>query len=312
MSGPAAQPTASADVARVQDRLTFLYVERCVVNRDQNALTFIDEKGTIHVPASQLGALLLGPGANLTHQAMTLLGESGVVVVWVGERGVRYYAHGRPLARSTRILQAQVDAVSNQRERLAVARRMYAMRFPDEATDGLTMQQLRGFEGARVRRAYRDAAREHGVDWRRRDYSPDDFFASDGANQALTAATACLYGIVQTVIVALGCSPGLGFIHVGKDQSFTFDIADLYKVELAVPVAFEATAEEVEDLPSVVRRRMRDRFHETKILTRIVRDIHHVLGLTSDGSEEWDVLELWDDRGPNVSGGVSWGTDLPW
>lgn len=314
MSTPGATPTESSDVARISDRLSFLYVERCSVNRDQNALTVTDEHGTVHVPTSQLAALLLGPGSALTHKAISLLAESGVTTVWVGERGVRYYAHGRPLARSTRLLQAQVDLISNRNKRLQVARRMYAMRFPDEATDGMTMQQLRGFEGARVRRAYRSIAQEVGISWKRRDFDPNDFAASDEANQSLTAATACLYGIVQSVVVALGCSPGLGYIHVGKDQSFVFDIADLYKVEIAVPVAFQAVADGPhDDLSAVVRRRMRDAFHEQKLLSRCVKDIHHVLGLDDQEEQfDWDILELWDDRGPNVPSGVSWSGELPW
>ncbi len=315
MSTPGATPTESSQVARVQDRISFLYTERCVVNRDQNALTISDDKGTIHLPVAQLSALLLGPGSSLSHKAIGLLAESGVCTVWVGEHGVRYYAHGRPLARSTRLLQAQVAAVTNHRSRLAVARRMYAMRFPDDVTEGMTMQQLRGFEGSRVRRAYRSVAKEYGISWSRRNFDPDDFFASDEPNMALTAATACLYGIVQSVVVALGCSPGIGFIHVGKDQSFVFDIADLYKVELAVPVAFQAVSDGPhDDLPSVVRRRMRDLIHEKKLLTRCVKDIHYVLGLDERVEvEEWDILQLWDERGPNVASGVSWDTtDVPW
>lgn len=313
MTTPSATPTDSSDLPRITDRLSFLYVERCQVNRDLNALTFADEKGIVHVPSAQLAVLLLGPGVDITHRAVALAAESGTCMVWVGERGVRYYAHGRPLARSTRLLQAQVNALASRKSRLDVARRMYAMRFPDEATDGLSMQQLRGFEGARVRKAYRRAAKDYGVEWKSRNYDPDDFFASDPANQALTSATACLYGVVQAVVVALGLAPGLGFIHVGKDQSFVFDIADLYKVSLALPVAFQTVSDgHHDDLATAVRRRMRDRIHETKLLKRCVEDIHHVLGIRDGDLPEWDILRLWDDRGESVPGGVSWGQDLPW
>lgn len=313
MTTPGATPTESSDLPRVEDRLSFLYVERCLVNRDLNALTVSDERGTVHVPGAQLAALLLGPGSNITHRAVSLAAESGVCIVWVGEQGVRYYAHGRPLARSTRLLQAQVDALATRKSRLEVARRMYAMRFPDEVTDGMSMQQLRGFEGARVRKAYRSEADRFGVEWKRRDFNQEDFFASDEPNMALTSATACLYGIVQAVIVALGLAPGLGFIHVGKDQSFVFDIADLYKVSLAVPVAFQAVGDGPhEDLPGVVRRRMRDKIHEEQLLRRCVTDIHRILGLRDSDVPDWNILQLWDDRGEPVPGGISWGQDLPW
>ncbi|HEY4753852.1 MAG TPA: CRISPR-associated endonuclease Cas1, partial [Candidatus Limnocylindrales bacterium] len=129
--------------------MTFLYLEHAVVSRDASAITATDERGTVHVPAATLGALLLGPGTNVTHQAMVLLAESGSTAVWVGERGVRYYAHGRSLSRSSRLLEAQAALVTDRSDRLGVARKMYEMRFPGEDVSALTMQQLRGREGAR-------------------------------------------------------------------------------------------------------------------------------------------------------------------
>lgn len=172
-------PLAVGQLARAEDRLSFVYLEHCVVHRDSNAITATDARGTVHIPAAGLSALLLGPGTSVSHQAMTLMAESGSTAVWVGERGVRYYAHGRSLARSSRYLEAQARLVSNNRSRLAVARQMYEMRFPGEDVSGLTMQQLRGREGARVRKTYREHSARTGVPWERRDYRPDDFEASD-------------------------------------------------------------------------------------------------------------------------------------
>ncbi|WCC81190.1 type I-E CRISPR-associated endonuclease Cas1e [Cutibacterium equinum] len=285
-------------------------MEHCVVNRDSNAITAANQQGIVHVPASMIGALLLGPGTNVTHHAMMLLGESGASTVWVGEHGVRYYAHGRPLARTTRLLQLQAEAVTDRTKRLAVARRMYEMRFPDDVATGLTLQELRGHEGARVRQAYRDASLKFGVDWDKRSYKVEDFSASDPANQALTAATACLYGVVHSVVAALGLSAGLGFVHTGKDCSFVYDVADLYKTSLAVPVAFHCAAtDDLDDLPGVTRRAMRDAIHESKLLTRCVEDIHTILDAPGDPDDGygWDVIDLWDDRQDVVPGGRSWG-----
>ena len=87
---PGPRPVEVSKLVRAQDRLTFVYVERCVVHRDANAITATDERGTVHIPAATLGALLLGPGTNVTHQAMSLMAESGSTAVWVGEHGVRY------------------------------------------------------------------------------------------------------------------------------------------------------------------------------------------------------------------------------
>jgi CRISPR-associated protein Cas1 len=162
MTGP--RPAKPSELVRATDRLSFIYLERCTVHRDGNAITATDERGVVHIPTATIGALLLGPGTRVTHQAMVLMAESGSSTVWVGERGVRYYAHGRPLGRTSRLLDAQAMAVSARASRLAVARQMYAMRFPGEEIGSLNMQQLRGRGGARVRNSYREHAKRTGVE----------------------------------------------------------------------------------------------------------------------------------------------------
>ena len=98
----------------------------------------------VRIPAAMISVLMLGPGTEITHRAMELIGDTGTSIVWVGERGVRLYAHGRSLTKSSRLLEQQALLVSNRRSRLAVARRMYQLRFPEEDVSKLTMQQLRG------------------------------------------------------------------------------------------------------------------------------------------------------------------------
>ena len=280
-------------------------MEHATIHRADNAITVTEERGVTHIPAASLSALLLGPGTRITHQAMTLLGECGTSAIWVGEQGVRYYAHGRSLARSSRLLIAQAEKVSNTRSRLEVARTMYAWRFPDDDTNGLTMQQLRGREGARVRRVYRYWSEQTGVPWTRRSYNPNDFGDGDPINQSLSAAHACLYGIVHAAIVALGCAPGLGFVHTGNSWSFVYDIADLYKAEITIPVAFQVTAkyEEGQDIGAITRRAVRDRIRGEKIMQRVARDIQRLLvpnEIPEEILESTDMM-LWDEN----TGGTS-------
>ena len=307
------RPEAS-ELARTSDRLSFVYVERCTVHRDDNALTATTKDGVLHIPSATIGSLLLGPGTSITYAAMALLGDFGVSVVWVGENGVRYYAHGRSLARSSRLVISQAQLVSNTRTRLDVARKMYAMRFPDEDVSKLSMQQLRGREGARVRRLYREASKSTGVDWSKRDYDPEDFDASDDVNKALTAANASLYGVVQSVITALGCSPGLGFVHTGNDRSFVYDIADLYKAQITIPAAFEVAATGSMTIGSDVRRIVRDKIVEHRLLEQCARDITTLLSVEDDGPvEEWiqdDEVSLWSGpSGEDVPSGIGYGDD---
>lgn len=307
---PGAPPPRPQQLVRADDRISFLYLERCLVSRDSNALTATNERGTVHVPAATLGAVLLGPGTRVTHQAMTLLAESGSSAVWVGENGVRFYAGGHALSRGTALLEAQAAAVSNQQRRLRVARRMYEMRFPDEVVTGLTMQQLRGREGARVREIYRAEAKRTGVDWKKRMFDPEDFSGGDPINQALSAAHSALYGIVHAVIVALGCAPGLGFVHTGNYRSFVYDIADLYKAEITIPIAFEIAASVSEDIGGQTRRQVRDEVYQKHIIERSVTDIRMLLDpdlVTDDLTVE--VLQLWDESGVPVAGGVNYEVD---
>lgn len=308
--GPA--PVDISELVRAQDRVSFVYLERCIVHRDGNAITATDDRGTVHVPAATLGALLLGPGTNVSHQAIVLLAESGSTAVWIGEHGVRYYAHGRGLAHSSKLLEAQAAAVTNQSARLRVARAMYGMRFPEEDVTGATMQQLRGREGARVRRLYRDHAERTGIAWTKRDYDTLNFAGGSDINQALSAATTCLYGISHAVIVALGCSPGLGFVHTGHARSFVFDIADLYKAEVAIPVAFDVVADQPEDIPAETRRAVRDAVKDGNLLVRCVRDIHSLF-LSPDELEDkdWNVVSLWDGGRRTVTGGTAYGDEEP-
>lgn len=301
----------------MRERISFLYLERCLISRQDNAITVTDIRGTVHVPAAALSVIILGPGTNVSHRAMELIGITGASVVWVGEQGVRYYAHGRPLTHASRMLVAQAALVSNVRSRLAVARRMYAMRFKDEDVSNMTMQQLRGREGARVRLTYRHASKRTGVKWSGRAYDPNNFAASDPINMALSAAHACLYGVTHSVITALGCAPGLGFIHTGHELSFVYDIADLYKAQITIPIAFEVAAEQPEDIGAVTRRTVRDAIAGGRILERIVLDIRELLiGTAPDGSQQevpgidTNIIYLWDDRNGFVKNAVSYGKDL--
>lgn len=291
---------------QVKDRMTFLYLEHCTLERQDGAITVTDENGVVHIPAAAISVLLLGPGTRVTHRAMELMGDTGVGAVWVGEHGVRYYAHGRPLTTRANLLIRQAELVSNTRKHLDVVRKMYQLRFPDENVAHLTMQQLRGREGSRVRNVYRAYAKETGVAWNGRVYNPDDFSSGDAVNQALSAGHACLYGLAHAVIVALGCAPGLGFIHVGHERSFVYDIADLYKSEITIPIAFQTAAEAPEDLPTIVRRRVRDAMVSARILERMVHDIRWLLSPAEESMEPEEAIYLWDNQRGVVSNGINY------
>ena len=299
------------ELPRIGDRVSFIYVEHAKIHRQDSSITVADQHGIVRVPVSMIGIFMLGPGTDISHRAMELLGDTGTSVLWTGERGVRQYAHGRALSHSSRFLEKQAALVSNSRSRLQIARKMYQMRFEGEDVSKLTMQQLRGREGARIRTVYRNMSKEYHVSWDKRDYDPEDFFDATPINQALSVANVALYGLAYSVIVALGLSPGLGFVHTGHDLSFVYDIADLYKAWTSIPAAFQTVSEcsESEDLPREVRKKMRDIFTETKLLERMVKDIQNLLEVEEDQFFEVDSISLWDDKERLVSYGVNYSED---
>lgn len=294
----------------MSDRLSFLYVERAVVNRDENALTITDQRGTAHVPATMLAVLLLGPGTKITYAGMALLGDAGVSTVWVGERGVRYYASGRPPAKSSRMAEIHAEIVTNQRKRLDCARKMYGLRFPGEDVSQSTMAQLRGREGARMKKVYAAEAGRTGVYWDRRNYDPNDFESSTPINQALTAASAALYGIAHAVVAGLGFVPALGIIHTGTDRAFVYDIADLYKAEIAIPAAFDAVAEATGNPSVEVRRKVRNLVVEKRLMQRMVKDLKYLMEVPDNELYSDVELMLWSEL-EVIASGVNWAEEAP-
>jgi CRISPR-associated protein Cas1 len=297
---------------KVSDSWSYLYVEHCRVDQEAKAIALHDEAGKIPVPCANLALLMLGPGVSITHAAITVLADHGCLVAWCGEAGVRFYALGMGETRSAARLMHQARMWANDDLRMQVVRRLYQLRFSELFGPELTLRQVRGMEGARVRDAYARAAREAGIAWSGRSYRRDSWNAADPVNRALSAANACLYGVCHAAIVSAGFSPALGFIHTGKMLSFVYDVADLYKDEVTIPAAFQAVAEGGENLDRRVRLSCRDRFAATRLLGRIIPDIDRALMVSRskvDQGPDYDDADaaspggLWDSESGEVEGG---------
>ena len=312
MSAPRAQVDFQL-LPKIRDSWSYLYVEHARVDQDGKAIKLQDVQGTTTVPCTSLALLMLGPGTTITHAAVNVLAKTGCLIAWTGEGAVRFYAQGLGETRSSRRFLWQAWQWADDRRRLAVVTEMYRMRFAEELDPDLTLRQIRGKEGIRVREAYARASRQYGVEWTGRSYNRADWAAGDQINRALSAANSCLYGVCHAAIVAAGYAPAIGFIHTGKMLSFVYDIADLYKVEMTIPAAFQATADQPDNLERQVRLRCRDQFREQRLLGRIVRDIDAVLAVRADDETdgEFDVDfaapgGLWDPEGI-VPGGENYG-----
>ena len=300
---------------RFDDSLSCIYLEHGTVDKHEQSIAFHNKDGKTPIPASVLCVLMLGPGTKVTHAAVRTLAENNCLMMWCGEENVRFYAMGMGGTRSAYRLLWQAKIASDEVQRLEVVKRMYRKRFREPLDPGLTVQELRGKEGYRVREAYARLSKETGVKWSGRSYDRGRWAAADPANRALSVANSCLYGLCHAAIVSAGYSPAIGFIHTGKQLSFVYDVADLYKVEITVPIAFRAAAEMPEQFERAIRLRCRDMFREARLLQRIIPDIREVLGepSTPSGEEALDddpalPTELWTpswEQGRNGGGAPS-------
>lgn len=277
---------------KFRDSLSFIYAEHAVIDRHENAIAIHDVEGMTPVPAASLAVLMLGPGTKITHGAVVVLADNNCMVVWCGEENVRFYASGMGGTRSAATLIHQAKMASDENLRLQVVKRLYKMRFVEELPEDVTVEQLRGMEGSRVRTAYARLSTEYGVEWSGRNYDRSSWKAADPVNRALSAANSCLYGLCHAAILSAGYSPALGFIHTGKQLSFVYDVADLYKVDLTVPLAFRIAKDEPSQLERTVRLACRDIFREKKLVEKIIPDIRLALGEPgSDEVSEFDADE---------------------
>jgi CRISPR-associated protein Cas1 len=271
-------------VMPIKARLSLLSVERGTVEVDGSALAVTDVNGVrAQLPVGATAVLMLEPGTTITHAAVKLCAESRTLIIWTGEGGVRLYSAGQEGSAHTYRLLRQAKLALNPATRLAVAREMYRLRFREQAPTRRSIEQLRGLEGARVRARYRELSQEFGIPWRGRNYDRSNWGASDPINRAVSAANSCLYGLCHAAILIAGYSAAIGFIHTGYPLAFVHDLADIWKMDLSVPVAFKAVAESSDAAVSRVRHLLRDEFRRTGFLEEVIPTIEALLDAATPG-----------------------------
>ncbi|MDH5718649.1 MAG: type I-E CRISPR-associated endonuclease Cas1e [Spirochaetia bacterium] len=278
------------EIPKFSNKWSFMYFEKGHIEQYRQSISYEYLDKIIPVPIETLSLLMLGPGTTITHAAVKTVSESRCCIAWVGENGVKFYGFATPSTYSAKNLLKQVECLTDEEKKMQIVRQMYAMRFTEILPADITLEQLRGKEGSRVRKSYKELSEKFGIEWHGRRYNQANWGGSDPVNRALSAANSCLYGLCQAAIVSLGCSTALGFIHSGKQLSFVYDIADLYKVEMTVPIAFEASAAGAK-AEATARYMCRDHFREKKLLKKIISDIMGLLYGDSYNGEHDDIAE---------------------
>lgn len=261
----------------LKERVSLVFLEYGLLDVLDGAFVLVDKNGVrTHIPIGGVACLMLEPGIRVSHAAVVLAARVGCLLVFVGEAGVRLYSCGQPGgARSDRLLYQARLAIDDHARRLVV-RKMFEIRFGESLPSSLSIEQMRGIEGSRMKELYRQMALRYRVSWKGRNYDVHNHGAGDLPNRCISSATSCLYGICEAGILAAGYAPAIGFVHFGNARSFVYDIADLFKSDI-LAVAFSVASRDPTDPDRMTRLACRDMFREKKILKRIIPMIDEVL-----------------------------------
>ena len=269
-------------IPQVKDKYPFVYLEHGRLEIDDSSVKWIEATGhVISIPCATVNTILLGPGTSVTHAAIKSMSESNCTVCWIGSDSLLYYATGETPTANTYNLKKQISLYSNSKKKLETARTLFSFRFPDLELKEKSLSEMMGMEGYRVKALYKNVAEKYEIPWDGRNYIPGKINLSDTTNKILTCCNVALYGILLSVVHALGFSPRIGFIHSGCPLPFVYDIADLYKPEVSIDLAFKLTKEMGgEYIKDVVADAFRERICNNNILERSVKDIGKIMGVS--------------------------------
>lgn len=246
----------ASEQVRLTDRVSFVYLEYAQIVQGRTGVLALqaddsgDVRGEVQIPVGSIATVMLGPGTSITQAASSSLAAAGASVMFTGGGGVFSYATARPLTASARWAEAQARLWASQSHRVAAARILYQTRFQSmQIPAGARIATLRGLEGQMMRAEYKSLAQKHQVKFHR------ETAATDPVNAGLNIGNSILYGVAASVSSALSLNPALGIIHQGDARALLYDLADVYKQTVTLPVAF-ASAKET-DPAAFVRRKVR-------------------------------------------------------
>ncbi len=237
------------------------------------------EAGEYEVPHEAISILLLGPGSSVTHDALRLLASHGTALAAIGQGGVRLYTAPPLITASSALARQQAELWAKSQTRIAIARHMYALRL-GEVLPYRDIEVLRGIEGARVKEAYRRKADEFGIEWKGRLYDRSDPGSADVPNQAINHASSAVRAAAGIAVMATATIPQLGFIHEDSSQAFILDIADLYRDDVTLNIAFGAIKDAAQGnltFERAVRRRAAAEFERINLIPSMIERIKHLV-----------------------------------
>jgi CRISPR-associated protein Cas1 len=277
------------------DRHGLLWLEYGKLSVEDGTLRFMAaqsetlDAGDYAIPYQAVSMILLGPGTSITQDVLRLCARHGTLIAAVGEGGVKSYT-APPLGQGrSDVARAHAERWADPKRRLDTARRLYAWRF-GRVLPHRDIETLRGIEGARIKESYKLVAQRFGITWHGRRYDRQNPNAADLPNQAINHAATFVEAAADIAVAAVGALPPLGFIHEDSSNAFTLDIADLYRVDITLPLAFsavQAIQQKKSDL--TVEREVRKRavrlFRQEKLIPRMIDRIKELFDVDDRGGD---------------------------
>lgn len=261
-------------------RWTPLYLEHGRLEVDDSSIKWCSADGSVlRIPGARLSAILLGPGTTITHAAVTSLSRLDTPVVWVGDDGMRFYAFGVNVNEKCQTSIQHATLYTNMVDRERVARVMFSERFKDIDVSDKDIQELRGYEGIRIRNLYAKLAEKYAIYWGGRNSSGkiESLGMQDDLNKMLTLANHSLYCLCLSAIVTMGYITSLGFIHVDGKIPFVYDIADLYKEEITIEPCFKLYSQIKGYDREATFRVVKEAVESRKLITKIPNDLKRII-----------------------------------
>lgn len=286
------------ETARVPqaDRHGLIWLERGKISVESGNLLFTTagtetlKAGAYEIPLQQISNVLLGPGSLISHDALRILARQQTGILAVGSNGIRLYAVSMPFGpdKST-LARKQAMLWSDPESNISVVRKMYALRFggelPDYARD---INSLRGIEGKRVKKVYKQLSDQYGVQWKSRRYDRNDPEKGDMINNAINHAATATYAASQIAVAVTGAIPQLGFIHESSGRAFALDIADLFRSTVTLPIAFQATKTALEaddtDIEKLTRIQAGKTLQKENVINKMIENIKDILNVDDDSN----------------------------
>lgn len=265
-----------------------------------------------NIPHQNTSLLLLGKGTSITDSAARQLAEAGVVVGFTGSGATPLTCGIDPVFmapqgeyRPTEYMQAWIRIWIDEEARIEAGRQMlrhryrwvqrawsasrelatYGVAIDDSAVSRFeagiskasTTEELMAAEGVWARYLYATLSKAMNVNgFVRQEQVKERLGPKDTINAFLTHGNYVAYGLAAVSLYALGISFALPVMH-GKTRrgALVFDVADLFKDAVVMPLAFLEAAAGSSD--QQFRDALIDRVHRDDVLEDIITTLQKIV-----------------------------------